>query len=334
MRQPMYWRDKRVFITGCNGFLGSWLTKELVATGAHVVGLVRDSIPKSNLVSFDVEDDITIVRGSLEDYFLLERTINEYDVDTVFHVAAQAIVGTANANPLSTFEANIKGTWNVLDACRRNPRVKRVLVASSDKAYGNHQQLPYKEDFALRGQHPYDVSKSCTDLLAATYYQTYGLPVCITRCANLFGGGDRNLSRLIPGTILSVLHGERPVLRSDGTSVRDYLYIKDATNAYMTLAEKMDDSTLHGHAFNFASESKLSVLDMTQHILRLMDREDLQPMIMNQGANEISRQYLCADKAKEVLSWTPSFTIEQGLKETIDWYREYSNMKLIKQLVS
>ena len=313
-----FWQYRRVFITGCTGLLGSWLTKTLVERGAEVTGLIRDLVPKSNLNWSGFNERINIVRGELEDYFKLERAINEYEIDTVFHLGAQTIVSIANRNPLSTFESNIKGTWNLLEACRRTSTISRVVVASSDKAYGEHENLPYDETFPLVGSHPYDVSKSCTDLIAAAYYKTYNLPVCITRCGNFYGGGDLNFNRIVPGTIRTVLKNERPTIRSDGTFIRDYIFILDAVEAYLFLAEKMDDKSIHGEAFNFSNEIQLTVLEITQKILKLMNREDLQPKILNEAKGEIKHQYLSSRKAREILGWKPKYSLEEGLKATIE----------------
>jgi CDP-glucose 4,6-dehydratase len=318
-----FWRNKNVFVTGCTGLLGSWLTKALVERGVNVVGLVRDNVPRANFLRLGLDKVITTVRGEVENYFLLERIINEYEIDTVFHLAAQTIVTIANRNPVATFETNIKGTWNLLEACRRNPTVKRIVVASSDKAYGEHKVLPYKEEAALKGSHPYDVSKSCADLIALAYGATYRLPVCVTRCGNFYGGGDLNFNRIVPGTIRSVIFNERPVIRSDGTLVRDYIYILDAVEAYILLAEKMEELPIRGKAFNFSNEIQLTVLDMTKKILELMGREDLEPIVLNETSNEIKHQYLSAEKAKKVLGWQSKYSLEEGLKETINWYREF-----------
>jgi len=317
-----FWDSKNVFLTGCTGFLGSYIAKELVNQGANVTGLVRDKVPKSNLYTGEEYKKINVVWGAVEDEPLLERIMGEYEIDTVFHIAAQAIVGISNRNPLGTFEANIRGTYNILEAARRSPLIKRIIVASSDKAYGDQTQLPYHEDMPLKGSHPYDVSKSCTDLIAQAYHKTYGLPVCITRCGNLYGGGDLNFNRIIPQTIKSVLRGERPVIRSDGTFIRDYFYVEDAVKAYMLLAEKMIDLGLEGQAFNFSNEIQLTVLELVNKILALMDT-DLTPAILNQGSNEIVHQYLSAKKAREILGWNPSFTIDEGLIRTIEWYRRF-----------
>lgn len=264
-----------------------------------------------------------MVRGEVEDYALLERILNEYEIDVVFHLAAQTIVETANRNPISTFDTNIRGTWNLLEACRRNSLVKKIIVASSDKAYGVQHNLPYNESTPLQGTHPYDVSKSCADLLAYAYFNTYNLPVCITRCGNFYGGGDTNFNRIIPGTIRSVLHNEQPVIRSDGSYIRDYIYVKDAVSAYLLLAEKMEDKSVLGEAFNFSNEIQITVLDLTRKILSLTGREDLQPIIENRAEKEIKHQYLSAEKARKRLSWRPLYSLEQGLQETVEWYREF-----------
>ncbi len=319
-----YWKGKNVLLTGCTGFLGSYLAKELEHKGANVVGLVRDLVPNSNLFSEPKISNIAMVNGSLEDLEVIERALGEHEIDTVFHLAAQAIVGVANRNPISTFKANIMGTWNILEACRRSPLVKRIVVASSDKAYGDQEQLPYDENMPLQGIHPYDVSKSCADLIAQTYYHTYGLPVCITRCGNLYGGGDLNFNRIIPQTIRSVLAGESPIIRSDGTFVRDYFYVEDAVSAYLLLGEKMEESALFGEAFNFSNEIQLTVLELVNKILEIMS-SDIRPTIMNQGSNEIKHQYLSAEKARRMLEWKPKFDLEYGLRKTISWYEAYLN---------
>ena len=251
----------------------------------------------------------------------MRRLVTEYEIDTVFHLAAQTIVGIANRNPLSTFESNIKGTWSILEACRRTPTITRIVVASSDKAYGEQEQLPYEESTPLQGAYPYDVSKSCADLIAQAYYRTWRLPVCITRCGNFYGPGDLNFNRIVPGTIRSVLNNESPIIRSDGSYVRDYFYVKDGALAYMHLAEQMNNPVIHGEAFNFSNEVQITVIELTNKILSLMGRMDLQPKILNEAKNEIPHQYLSARKAREVLKWRPNYTLEEGLRETIEWYR-------------
>lgn len=317
-----FWNNKNVFITGGTGFLGSYLVKKLVNYGANVTILVRDYIPQSNIYVGEEYKKVNVVHGALEDYLLIERTLGEYEIDTVFHLAAQAIVGVANRNPLGTFKSNIEGTWNILEAARKSPLIKQVIVASSDKAYGDQEKLPYDENMPLQGKHPYDVSKSCADLIAQTYYETYKLPVCITRCGNLYGGGDLNFNRIIPQSIQSILNNEAPVIRSDGSFIRDYFYIEDAVDAYINLAEKVVELNLGGQAFNFSNEIQLTVLELVNKILKIMG-SSMKPIILNQGSNEIIHQYLSAKKARTVLGWSPNYTIDEGLRKTIEWYKDF-----------
>jgi CDP-glucose 4,6-dehydratase len=317
-----FWQDRRVLVTGCTGLVGSWTVRALRERGALVVGLIRDRVAGSELRRSGLEDAIDVVRGSVEDYALLERALGEYEVQTVIHLAAQTIVGIATRSPLSTFETNIKGTWCVLEAARRCGTHPQVIVASSDKAYGEQKVLPYTEDAPLEGRHPYDASKSCTDILALTYHHTYKLPVCTTRCGNFYGGGDLNWNRIVPGTIRSVLRGERPVIRSDGSFIRDYFYVKDGAAAYLHLAECMArQPEVVGHAFNFSNELQVNVLQLVQTILRLLG-SPLTPDVRNEARNEIHHQYLSAAKARAMLAWSPQYTLEQGLHETIAWYRQ------------
>jgi CDP-glucose 4,6-dehydratase len=266
---------------------------------------------------------MNIVRGDLSDFSTIERALNEYEVDTIFHLGAQTIVEIANRNPLSTFETNIKGTWNILEACRRVPTVKKMVLASSDKAYGDQPVLPYSEDTPLQGTHPYDVSKSCADLLAKTYYTTYGTPVCVTRCGNFYGGGDMNFNRIIPGTIRSLVNDEQPIIRSDGSYIRDYFYVEDGVNAYLHLAEKMENKNIHGEAFNFSNELQITVLELVKKIISLMGKENIEPEVLGIAKNEIKHQYLSAKKAREMLGWSPKYTIDEGLERTIQWYRKF-----------
>jgi len=317
------WQDRPVLVTGATGLLGSWLTRRLREAGADVVCLVRDWIPQSELVRTGTLNAVKVVRGDICDRDLVERTLGEYEINTVFHLAAQTIVGIANRNPVSTFESNIGGTWNVLEACRRSPLVKAVVVASSDKAYGDQEKLPYNEDTPLAGRHPYDVSKSCADLLAQAYGETYGLPVTITRCGNFYGGGDLNWNRIVPGTIRAVLRGERPVIRSDGQFIRDYFYVEDGAAAYMLLAEKLlGNDKLRGQAFNFSNEIQVTVLELVSIILQKLN-SSLTPEVRNEASNEIRHQYLSAARARAELGWGPLFTLEEGLTSTIAWYREF-----------
>ena len=318
-----FWQDRRVFVTGCTGLVGSWTVRALLARGAHVVGLVRDQVSGSELVRSGLLSKIDVVQGCVEDEPFLERALGEYEIQTVMHLAAQTIVGIANRSPLSTFETNIKGTWCLLEAARRCGTSPQVIVASSDKAYGEQAKLPYTEDAPLEGRHPYDASKSCTDILALTYHETYRLPVCVTRCGNFYGGGDLNFNRIVPGTIRSVLRGQRPVIRSDGSFIRDYFYVEDGAAAYLHLAECMArQPEVVGQAFNFSTEIQVTVLEMVQRVLQLMNSR-LTADVRNEASNEINHQYLSAAKARTMLNWSPSFSLDDALKQTIAWYRDY-----------
>lgn len=319
----MQWKNTPVLVTGCTGLIGSWLCKEIINRKTNVVGLIRDWVPKSVLIDDRYIDEMNIVRGDINDFQTMERIINEYEIEVVFHLAAQTIVETANRNPLSTFESNIKGTWNILEACRRVSTVKKIIIASSDKAYGDQPVLPYYEDMPLQGTHPYDVSKSCADLIAKTYHTTYGTPVCITRCGNFYGGGDLNFNRLVPGTIRTLLNGEPPVIRSDGSYIRDYFYVEDGVHAYLHLAEKMDDENILGEAFNFSNELQISVLEMVKKIISLMDKENIEPRVLNTATNEIIHQSLSAKKARKMLNWAPAHTLDEALERTIEWYMKF-----------
>ncbi len=316
-----FWRDRPTLVTGASGLVGGWLVARLLEGGADVVCLVRDLVPRSLLARSGLIDRVKVVKGDVRDQALVERALGEYEVDTVFHLAAQTIVGIANRNPVSTFESNIQGTWALLEACRRSPLVRQIVAASSDKAYGEQPVLPYDEAMPLQGRHPYDVSKSCSDLIAHAYAVTYGLPVAITRCGNFYGGGDLNWNRIVPGTIRSALRGQRPVIRSDGTLVRDYFYVEDGAEAYMTLAEAMASDRAHvGQAYNFSDERQVNVLALVRMILRQM-RSDLEPDVRDEATHEIPHQHLSAAKARSMLDWSPRFGLEEGLTRTIAWYR-------------
>src|SRR5262245_7947809 len=318
-----FWRDRRTFVTGATGLVGGWLVARLLDAGAEVVCLVRDWVPQSEFARRRFAERATVIRGDVRDQACLERVLAEYEVDTVIHLAAQTIVGIANRSPISTFETNIQGTWALLEACRRSRRVNQIIVASSDKAYGDQDTLPYHERTPLQGRHPYDVSKSCADLIAHTYAATYGLPVAITRCGNFYGGGDLNWNRLVPGTIRSILRGDRPVIRSDGSLVRDYFYVEDGAAGYMLLAERLaEDRRLIGEAFNFSNEAHIPVLALVQRLLDLTG-STLQPDVRNEAVNEIRHQYLSANKARALLGWTPTFDLTTGLRRTIEWYQDF-----------
>ena len=318
-----FWRDRPTFVTGATGLVGGWLVRRLVEAGADVVCLERDWVPQAELVRSGMRDRVKIVNGDVVHQPLLERVLGEYEIKTVLHLAAQTIVGIANRNPVSTFETNIAGTWSILEACRRSRLVEQIVLASSDKAYGEHELLPYDEDSPLQGRHPYDVSKSCSDLIGTAYATTYDLPVAITRCGNFFGGGDLNWNRIVPGTVRAVLRDERPVIRSDGRPVRDYFYVEDGAAAYMLLAERLAErSELAGQAFNFSNETQVTVLELVRRILELMGSQ-LEPDVRDEATNEIRNQYLSAAKARRELDWQPLYSLDDGLRRTIEWYRGF-----------
>ena len=318
-----FWTDRPVFVTGGSGLVGGWLVRRVLAGGADVVCLVRDWVPQSMLLGSELRTRVTIVHGDVRDQATLERAIGEFEIDTVIHLAAQTIVPIANRNPVSTFETNIGGSWALLEACRRSSTVRQIVMASSDKAYGDCEVLPYDESTPLLGRYPYDVSKSCADLIARSYAIHFGLPVAVTRCGNFYGGGDLNWNRLVPGTIRSILRGQPPVIRSDGSYIRDYFYVEDGAAAYMLLAERMaGDRSLVGEAFNFSNEIQVPVLNLVERILHAMG-SDLQPDVRNEAIAEIRHQYLSAAKARARLRWSPSFTLDEGLAHTIRWYRDF-----------
>lgn len=318
-----FWRGRPVYLTGATGLLGGWCARALVAEGAKVICLVRDWVPESQLLSTDLQNKVTLVRGDLLDASLQERVLAEYEVQVVLHLAAQTIVGIANRSPLGTFDTNIRGTWQLLEAIRHLPHIKATIVASSDKAYGDQPVLPYDEAMPLQGLHPYDVSKSCADLITQTYAHSYGLNVAITRCGNLYGGGDLNFNRIVPGTIRSALWNESPLIRSDGKMVRDYIFAEDAALAYLSLAQQMVDSPKPGEAFNFSYEQPMTVMEVVATILKTMNREDLVPTILNEANNEIMEQFLSSTKARQMLGWMPAFGLEEGMKKTVAWYQSF-----------
>ena len=318
-----FWKDRPVFVTGASGMVGSCLTHGLLEHGAFIVVLIRDIDPQSELFRSGDISHVHSVNGSLEDGTSVERALVEYDIDTVFHLGAQTQVISANSVPLLTFEANIRGTYLLLNACcRHSNRVRRVLIASSDKVYGQHPSLPYTEETPLCGHYPYDVSKSCVDLLSQSYFHTYNLPVAIARCGNIFGPGDLNWNRLVPGTIRSLYRNERPIVRSNGLYMRDYFYVEDAVSAYMMLAEQLESKQLAGEVFNFSNENPLTVLDMIDQIQFAMGFS-ITPIIRDEATGEIINQYLSAEKAKKQLGWRYTYNLTGALTETVSWYKGF-----------
>lgn len=303
--------------------VGSWLTRWLAESGAYTVAFIADTDPQSELIRSGTITKINVANGRLEKYDDIERAINNHEVDSIFHLGAQPIVGAADRAPRHTFESNIQGTWNLLDACRiLSPLVKRIIVASSDKAYGTQPILPYTEDMSMNGDHPYEVSKSCTDLISTTYARTYGTPVTIARCGNIYGGGDLNWNRIVPGTFRSLLRGEQPVLRSDGTFVRDYLHVDDIVSAYLSLGEQTDNPAFAGQSFNFSDESPLTVMDIYKAICEAAGKPDTTPKILNAASSEIKDQYLDSTKAHDKLNWRAQVSLVEGLQKSYSWYRD------------
>ncbi|HZS08261.1 MAG TPA: GDP-mannose 4,6-dehydratase [Blastocatellia bacterium] len=321
-----FWNNRNAFVTGATGFVGAHVARMLVEREARVVCLQRDSVRASSLDLFDLRRRVTVINGAVEDFALMERVLNEYEIESVFHLAAQAIVGAANRSPLSTFETNIRGTYSLLEACRQTKAVARVVVASSDKAYGTHEHLPYTEEYQLNGLFPYDASKVCTDVLARSYAHAYKLPVAVTRFANIYGPGDLNLSRIIPGTVVSVLRDEAPIIRSDGTPVREFVYVDDVARGYLLLAERIEEA--RGEAFNFGTNQPVQMLELVRRIIEIAGRAGrLEPKVMLQTriAGEIDAQYLSAEKAEARLGWRAEVGLDEGLKWTIEWYREHQD---------
>ena len=319
-----FWHERPVFVTGATGMVGYWLVQDLVDLGARVVALVRDPDPQSGFYRSGLYRQVSLVQGDIENYGSMERAINDHEINTVFHLAAQPIVGVAHRNPLPTFETNIRGTYNLLEACRlHSGLVKRVVIASSDKAYGTHEGLPYTEGMALQGEYPYEVSKSCADLITQSYFKTYGLPVTILRCGNIYGGGDLNWSRIVPYVIRCCLEKQRPIIRSNGKFVRDYIYVKDVSRCYLRAAEVLTNKDVAGEAFNFSLEQPMTVLEIVDAIQKIMKSKHLTPDIQNTAKGEIPSQYLNTDKAQRCLKWTPQYNLDAGLRETIAWYKEF-----------
>jgi CDP-glucose 4,6-dehydratase len=316
------WKGHRVAVTGATGFLGSHLTARLVELGAAVVVLADEERPVDPTIH-PWSADVDVVVGDVRDQPAVERMLTSRRVTTVLHLAAQTKVEIANRDPLGTLDVNVRGTWNVVDAARRSSTIEAVVVASSDKAYGDQPVLPYDEAMPLRPSNPYDVSKACADLVCLSFHHAYAVPVSITRCANVFGPGDVSWDRLIPGTIRALLHGARPVIRSDGTMTRDFLYVDDAVAAYLCLAEAVAAGPdAAGEVFNFSNESPLTVLEVVEMVSTLL-RTDLAPDVRATAANEIAHQFVSSAKARQVLHWKPQHSMESGLAETVAWYRDH-----------
>jgi len=318
-----YWQGTSVLVTGGTGLVGSWLVKRLLKDGANVTCLILDFDSRSELIRSGDINDVSTISGNLSDLMAVRRAVFQNECTTIFHLGAQTIVGTALLDPVETFESNIHGTWNVLEAARTSGGlVSKVLIASSDKAYGSVDTLPYVEGMPLQGDSPYDVSKSCADLLSTTYAKTYGVPLVIARCGNIYGGGDLNWNRIVPGTIRSLLNGERPQIRSDGRSVRDYIYVEDAVSAYLCMAKGLDVAGIAGEAFNFSREEPLTVLEVYEHVCLSLTGSYVEPEVLNTATHEIQSQFLSSNKAREKLGWKSEYSIEEGLRRTADWYKD------------
>lgn len=325
-----YWAGKRVLVTGCTGFVGGRLAHRLVDAGAIVFGLIWGADPNANFYREGLEKRVTCVPGDIRDLALLTNVLGHDHIDTVFHLAAQAIVTKANVSPQDTYDTNARGTWTLLEAARQISSLRRVVVASTDKVYGEQESLPYRESSPLSATNPYDVSKVCADLIAQSYAKTFCLPVAVVRCGNIYGGGDLNFDRLIPGTIRAALQNKNPMLRSDGTFTRDYLYVDDAVEAYLRLAQALDHERFHGEAFNFGNEQPFPVLEVVARILDLTGRRNLTPVVQDVATAEIRNQYLSSAKARNELGWAPTYHLDSGLRETISWYEGFLSEKAPK----
>lgn len=320
MINKKFWKNKKVFITGHEGFLGSWLTKVLIELGAEIIGLdIVKNRKLSVLNENNLRESFKGIKGNVVNLKLIKRIIAQEKPDIIFHLAAEAIVGRSNENPITAFKSNIEGTWNILEAARNKDYITAIVIASSDKAYGSHKKLPYSENAALKGDHPYDVSKSCSDLIAYTYFHTYNLPLSVTRCGNIYGPGDYNFSRIIPDAMRCINNDKTLLIRSDGKFVRDYVYVEDIVNGYLLLAEKVKKLNLGGEAFNFSDENPLTVIAVLNKLFKIAAKK-INYKILNQAKYEIKKQYLDSKKARIVLGWKPNFSLDQGLKKTLQWY--------------
>ena len=317
-KRKTYWKNRKVLITGHEGFLGSWLAKVLLSYGVKIVGIDKVKNRPISILN-GLRKNITSIKGDVVSLSLVKKIIEKYKPQTIFHLAAEAIVVEANKNPVKTFKSNIEGTWNILEASRDKKFIETIIIASSDKAYRESNKLPYKEDAPLRGNYPYEVSKSCADLLAYTYFYTYNLPVCITRCGNTFGPGDFHFSRIVPDAIRSAFQNKTLLIRSDGKFTRDYVYVEDIINGYIMLAEKLQKLKLEGKAFNFSNEKPLSVIELVEKIYQIVNKKPTY-QILGKAKYEIKHQYLSSKRAREILGWKPKYSLEEGLKKTINWY--------------
>lgn len=323
-RNRSLWESRPTLVTGGTGFIGSWIVKKLLDLGAQVVVLdLKSYSPILDSLLAAKKKNLKLIQGDVCNQVLIKQILREYKIKTIFHLAAQAIVGTALKNPRKTLKTNICGTWNVLEACRLLKEAQQIVVASSDKAYGSHKHLPYAESAPLRGTAPYDVSKSSADLITQMYCKTYHLPICITRCGNTFGGGDLHFSRLIPDAIRSAFYNQTFIIRSDGKYTRDYVYVEDIARGYLLLAELMGPKKLAGQAFNLGINDPRQAIDVVKLILHLMKKDNLRPKILNEAKYEIKKQYLSSEKAKKILGWQPKYSLEEGLKKTIFWYKGF-----------
>ena len=326
MLDRKFWKDKRVLVTGFEGFLGSHLTRAILPIGAKVVGLDIKTFRRQTILSSQDYKKLIVFKGSVTNRKLVQDILRRYSINVIFHLAAEAIVGRSHKNPLCAFESNIAGTWEVLEASRQQGKIQALIVASSDKAYGSHKQLPYQETAPLIANHPYDVSKSCADLIANTYFHTYGLPIAITRCGNIYGPGDFNFSRLIPDAMRSLALNKRLEIRSDGKFVRDYVYVDDIVAGYLRIAELLNRRKLYGEAFNLSDEQPLTVVKLLNQIDKVYPGgRKLNYKIMNTAKYEIKKQYLSSTKARQILGWKPRYSLSEGLRKTGKWYAEYFN---------
>lgn len=321
-----FWNGRRVLITGANGFIGAWLSRTLIDLGAQVTGYDKSDSGALDLHP-DVKPRVKIVLGDLTDQAKMEQTLADGQIQTLYHLAAQSNIAIARGGPVPAFESNIRGTWSVLDACRVYGKLETIAVAASNTVYGDHDRHPFDESFALNANHPYSASKACADILARCYAATWGLPIAIARATNTYGGADPNLARIVPGTFLSILRGQQPEIRSDGTPTKGYLYVKDTVNAYRLLGERAAEDAVRGQPVNFHPDKPSSVLELVQTMVNVADRPDLSPRVTGKpGKYEF--EHLTNQRARDVLGWTPQYSLEAGLRETFQWYQAHAGAEL------